>query len=154
MWWTELPGLPKLMGELAQARAEWEAQDRLVADMEAALFDSPAGMACKAARKALGPLADRMNIASAVAKAQALEDFKRDGEKKIFVGVNVKMFKRVRLNEAAVKAWAIEHMPNLLVLDRKAVDSVALTGVFSEDLAIVETEPQVQIAGDLSAYLS
>jgi hypothetical protein len=59
----------------------------------------------------------------------------------------------VRLNEAAVKAWAIEHMPNLLVLDRKAVDSVALTGVFSEDLAIVETEPQVQIAGDLSAYL-
>ncbi len=154
MWWVELQGLPKLMGELARARADWEAQDRIVAAAEMELSNTREYLAVREARIALGVLKTRMDIADAVAREQALDDFARDGEKAVFAGVSVKMFRKVRIDAGKVKAWAIQHMPNLLVLDIKAVKEIALTGALDAEMAEVYTEPQVQIAGDLSGYLA
>ncbi len=154
MWWAELQGLPKLMGELARARADWETQDRIVTAAETELSNTREYLAVREARIALGAFKTRMDVADALVRTQALEDFRADGEKKVFAGIEVKLFTGYDYDTVTLTAWAHVNNPALLTLDVKRVakEAEGLIARLAAPITITK-EPRAIIAGDLGSYL-
>jgi uncharacterized protein related to proFAR isomerase len=153
-WWTKLEGLPSMMKALAQQREMAAIAEQRVAITEKAMAATPEGMAFTAARVVCTEVKADLAALDAAVRAEALKDFTSNGEKQVYAGVQVKMQTKVEVFTDRVKDWAIKHMPNLLVLDMKAVEKIAKTGTMDAELARVYKEPQVNIDKDLTAYLA
>lgn len=87
---------------------------------------------------------------SAAVRDYALIEFKRSGDKSPANGVTVKLYKKLRYNNAHVFDWLMVNAPALLTIDTKRFEkSAEAIGAPVE----IEHEPRPTIATDLSEYL-
>ena len=75
-----------------------------------------------------------------------------DGEnRKVHPAVAIKIFTGVDYDEKTATAWAREHMPGMLVLDKVRFDDLAKAAAL--EFVTIEKLPKATVAKDLSPYL-
>jgi hypothetical protein len=152
-WWTKLEGLPSMMKALAQARECADYAASCVSAQEAVLAETQEYQFLQAYKKALTDARDHVAVLDAAVRKEALDDFKTNGEKAVYVGVSVKLFTKIDYDPKAMRDWAKANMTSLLTLDTKATEMAAKAGILDDAPVTVSKEPRVQIATDLSGYL-
>jgi hypothetical protein len=152
-FWATLEGLPSMMKALAQARQNTAYADQLVKGAQELLEATPEYQHRASLQKLRDETSATLMALDAAVRAEALKDFTKNGCKQVFAGIEIKMQTKVEVFTDRVKDWAIKHMPNLLVLDMKAVEKIAKTGTMDAELVRVYKEPQVNIDKDLTCYL-
>lgn len=90
-------------------------------------------------------------------RTNALALYAEKKEKKVFPGVNIKVFQKcdVSYDPQKAKAWALTNMTAALKLETAKFDKAAMDGDVPAEIATVTKyeEPQAQIDSDLSGYL-
>jgi hypothetical protein len=154
-FWATLEGLPSMMHGLAKLREMAIMAEQRVAITEKAMAATPEGMAFTAARVVCTEVKADLAALDAAVRAEALKDFRANGEKAVYAGVSVKMFTKYDYDVTQLRAWAIEQKVfGLLTLDTKRTEKAAAAGVLENAPIVVSKEPRVQIASDLTSYLA
>jgi hypothetical protein len=144
---------PSMMKALAEARREEESARNATTEMQRLFENTAEYKAFLAARTALHEKQLAVAAIEAEVRKAAVEDFKFNGEKAVYAGVQVKLFTKVEYDAKAMRDWAKANMTSLLHLDTKAVELAAKSGVIDEAPITITKEPRAQIDSDLSAYL-
>jgi hypothetical protein len=153
-FWQTLECLPSMMKALANTRQSAEYWAGVVKVQEQVLAETEQYQFLQKQKDNLAEANRLVTTLDAAVRKAALDDFKTNGSKKLFAGIQVKMVTKVTLYTDKVREWALEHMPELLVLDAKAATKIASTGKWGLDMATISKEPQVNIDKDLSIYLA
>jgi hypothetical protein len=153
-WWATLKGLPSLMQALAQARQDVEVSGAVVTEAETMLKSTHPYARLQAAKESLAKDQARAESITALAKEEALKDFRFNGEKAIYAGVNVKMHHKYEYDLVKVRDWAWEHRPKWFILDTKKLEKAAANDDLDDDLVTVKDDPKVYIDNDLTSYLA
>jgi hypothetical protein len=152
-WWTKLEGLPSMMKALAQARECAGHAASCVSAQEAVLAETQEYQFLQAYKKTLADARDHVAALDAAVRAEALKDFKTNGEKAVYVGVSVKLFTKIDYDPKAMRDWAKANMTSLLTLDTKATEMAAKAGILDDAPVTVTKEARAIIASDLAFYL-
>ena len=153
-FWTKLEGLPSMMKALAKARAKTAHDEMLVRVTQSMIEATDAYAAWQKATSILSASKEQVAAFDAAVRKAALEDFKANGEKAVYIGISIKLFTKVEYDPKAMRDWAKLNMPSLLMLDVKGTDVAAKAGLLEDAPVFVSKEPRVIIASDLSAYLA
>jgi hypothetical protein len=153
-WWTKLEGLPSMMKALAEARQEMYQAGEQVTRADALLQASGEYKLLQVCKSALKDAEARAESITALAKEEALKDFRFNGEKAIYAGVNVKMHHKYEYDLVKVRDWAWEHRPKWFILDTKKLEKAAANDDLDDDLVTVKDDPKVYIDNDLTSYLA
>jgi hypothetical protein len=153
-WWTKLEGLPSLMKALAQARAEMYKAGEQVTRSEALLQGTGEYKLLQVCKSALADAQTRAESITALAKEEALKDFKANGEKAVYAGVSVKMYTRYDYDASQMTTWARQNLPSMLMLDVKRMEKAAAAGVLENAPIVISKEPRAIITSDLTSYLA
>lgn len=153
-WWTTLKGLPSMMKALAQARQDVLVSQACVDEADTMLKSTHPYARLQAAKQSLAKDQARMESITALAKEEALKNFRFNSSKQVYAGVQIKLFARVDYDPEAMRDWARENMMSLLTLDTKATDIAAKAGLLDDAPVTVYKDPRAIIASDLSGYLA
>ena len=154
-FWTKLDGLPSMLKALAEARAAFELMRQRQDEAEVRMGKTPEYMAYLAACAAVAMERERAATLDATVRKLALDDFKANGEKAVYAGISIKLFSKYDYDPTQLRAWAIEQKVfALLTLDVRRTERAAAAGILENAPIVVSKEPRVQIATDLSGYLT
>lgn len=82
-------------------------------------------------------------------KSAGVQAYTETGEKKVFPGVNVKVFKAVKIiDEKAMREWTVKNLPDALVPDTEKLKKYAKEIAPVDGIQITE-EPRAEIASKL-----
>ena len=145
------------MNELRDALQALAMDRGLLADLkaqeqaaQAALEATPEYQALAAVRAYRQKAEFAVEQESAAVRDYTLIEFKRSGDKSPANGVTVKLYKKLRYNNAVIFDWLMGNAPALLTIDTRRFEKSAETlGAPVE----VDYEPRPTIATDLSEYL-
>ena len=122
-------------------------------EADAAVRESPEGIAATAATAAWSAARAALDDSQRAARQAIIKAYQETGNKKPAVGANVRVMRRVRYDFAEALEWSRTHAPELLTLSLKDYEYRALHDAIKGAPYIIEEEPQATLAADLSAYL-
>jgi len=147
-----MSGLTELVTELAkerQALQELQADGEGLAQQVAA---TPLGQLLEQNRELVRVSRELVNRLEADVKAAALAAFQQDLGRHPHPAVTVKIYQVLQYEEGKAIAYAREHLPEVLTLDRTAFEKIAKVVRF--DFVERQNEPRATIATDLGAYVA
>jgi len=148
--------------DLAQARAIQEQTKKLYADLKAQideLVEERFGEDRENLLKALDASDSSVARADSNVRDMAARYYGETADKHPCPAVTIKEFIVLSYVEAQAIEFCRLSAPKALILDKRAFEKIAKVGKeaggpFDLDFVVIETEPRVAVASDLSAYLT
>jgi len=136
--------------KLAQARREAGWAKHKADELEAQLKATTLGQQVELAKAAAKRKAKQEQAAYEEVRGLALDCYEATGDTEPHPAVKIKLYTVLDYDPSVARNWSAEHMPDLLVLDKKAFERVAKAAPM--DFVEIEKEPRPTIARDLAEW--